>query len=788
MAIGFITYGTYRTERVEGKEITKVYLFGRLKSGESFLAIKKADPYFYIKQADITKAQKLKTSITFETKDTSMKNFEGDPVAKVILAAPKYVKPLRELFGKENITYYEADIRFVTRVLMDRGIKGIVEVQGDHRKADEKKEFVDCVYEEPELKAPKEGTTPPELNVLSFDIETTPDGTKLHCLSVYSKYQGKETTKAWIIKKKAKNAVTLENEAELCDVFARAIRELDPDVVTGWNVIDFDLALLRTKFKKYQIPMKMGRNDWECTLRVQESYFADSKADFPGRQVLDGIHLLKGAFIKLPDYKLNTAAKEFVGKGKLISGPDRYEELEQLYEKNPDKLIAYNILDSKLAYQILENSDVLNLAVQRSMLAGMFLDRVNASVASLDFVYISRAMKKGLVVSTSDYGERDERIKGGFVMASKPGIYKNILVLDFKSLYPSIIRTFHIDPYNFVRKKDMDKYKEDELVTSPNKAHFKNQEGILGEILQELWKQRDEAKKQKNTLASHAIKILMNSMFGVLANPSCRFYNLDIANSITHFGQYLNKLTTKKIEEKGYEVIYGDTDSVFVNPKTDDPNKAEEIGQELQKYINAFYNKHVQEEYHTTNFLELEFEKNYLKFLMPHVRGSTIGAKKRYAGMIKKDGKNEIQFVGLEFVRRDWTDAAKKFQKELYEQVFHEKDPTAYVKDFAKKLKVGKLDELLVYRKALRKNADEYVKTTPPHVKAARKLGMKGFGIIEYVVTTNGPEPIQKLKSKIDYDHYIEKQIKPIADSILGFYDTSFDDLMKGDQKKLFDF
>jgi len=170
-------------------------------------------------------------------------------------------------------------------------------------------------------------------------------------------------------------------------------------------------------------------------------------------------------------------------------------------------------------------------------------------------------------------------------------------------------------------------------------------------------------------------------------------------------------------------------------------------------------------------------------------RNTTEGAKKRYAGLKIQEGKEKVDFTGLEFVRRDWTDLSKEFQLELIDRIFHNREVVDYVKEFVKDVKDGKKDELLVYRKSLRKKLDQYTKTTPPHVKAARKLDHVTSSIIAYVMTIDGPEPLQKLKSKIDYDHYIEKQIKPIADSVLVFFDTKFDELlMDTKQTSLFGF
>lgn len=771
---GFIVYPTYRI--IDNKSY--VYLFGKLENGESFLTISLFRPYFYIKRDDLTKALALEN---FEYEQTSFKNFEGDEMVKVILNVPTQVKPLREKLESKRVRAYEADIRFVVRFLIDHDIRGSLTLSGNYKKGD----IVDRIYENPQLSpAPKEYF--PKLKVLSFDIETNIEGNTLLCISAYTD----GFSKSWIITdQELKNAVSCRDEKELLEKFFAYIKEQDPDVISGWNIIDFDLAVIRDRAKLTNVPLKFGRPDWECKLRIEESFFIDSKADVPGRMVLDGIHLLKSAFIKMNDYKLNTAAKRFLGREKLIIGENRHMEIQDLYKNDQQKLVDYNLLDAELAYEIIVKSETLSLAIQRSMLNGMQLDRVNASVASLDFVYIGEARKRGLVTTSSGYGEREERIKGGFVMESKPGIYDYILVLDFKSLYPSIIRTFNIDPLVFVDKRRVHEFKKEELIITPNGAGFRREAGILPDLIQRLWQQRDKAKKEKNKLASNAIKILMNSFFGVLANPSCRFYNLDMANAITHSGQHIIKLTAKKIEELGYTVIYGDTDSIFVLSKVNTVGEADKIGNYLQNYITHFYQEYLKTEYNRQSFLELEFEKIYKKFLMPRIRGAEEGAKKRYAGLLVKEGKESMDFVGLEVVRRDWTELAKKFQTELLRKIFKGEEITTYVRQFVEDIKQGKYDDLLVYRKAIRKEVEKYTKTTPPHVKAARQLERIDGNIIEYIMTIDGPQPLQKLRSSVDYDHYIEKQVKPIADAILSFQNQVFEDIVKNHtQRNLFDY
>jgi DNA polymerase II len=759
----FVINPTYKI--INGK--SAVLLYGRLENGQSFLTINEFKPYFYIKTKDLKKAKKIEE---FDSKETNSKNFEKEPMTKLILDYPKDIQELRRDLEEAKIKTYESDIRFPIRFLIDNNIQGSLDIEGDY----DTNEVIDRIYTNPDLKS--SDYIPKNLKILSFDIESDKNGKKIYCISLYSKDYKKSLI---VSKKKVQGATSYENEEDLLEDFQKEVIDLDPDIITGWNVIDFDLNLLKERFKKHRIPFILGRENTPSKLRLETNFFRTSKADISGRVVLDGIDLTKSSFIKLENYKLDTAAKELLGKGKLIesTGKEKYEEIDKLYKEDQEKLIEYNLLDAELVYDIITKANLVDLVIQRSLLTGMPLDRVNASIASLDFLYLQKTKEKNLVAPTIINGDREARIKGGYVMESKPGIYDNIIVLDFKSLYPSIIQTFNIDPSSYLEEKKKGS------IESPNKAYFENKDGILPEIIKELWSSREKSRKEKNELGRYAIKILMNSFFGVLANPTCRFYNLKIANAITHFGQELIKQTAKKVEESGYEVIYSDTDSIFINTKVDSEKKAEEIGKKLEKEINLFYNKHIKKKYSRDSFLELEYEKLYTRFLMPRVRGGEAGAKKRYAGLLIKNGKEELDIVGLETVRSDWTDAAKKFQQELLDRIFHKKEVTKFIKKFAEDLQKGKFNKDLVYRKSIRKGLDEYTTINPPHVKAARKLKKLESSTIEYYITTEGPEPLQELKHKIDYDHYINKQIKPIADTVLSFFDTTFEDLLKGSKQ-----
>jgi DNA polymerase-2 len=244
----------------------------------------------------------------------------------------------------------------------------------------------------------------------------------------------------------------------------------------------------------------------------------------------------------------------------------------------------------------------------------------------------------------------------------------------------------------------------------------------------------------------------------------------------------------------GLKVIYGDTDSIFISTGMD-KEKSEKLGVEISGKIDKFYEDYVKKNYSRKSYLDLEFDKLYLALLMPQTRTSanreddsvSKGAKKRYAGLVELNNKEVLDIVGLEAIRGDWTDAAQEFQKELLMKIFKKEDVVVFIRNKIKEIENGKLNSKLVYRKSIRKDLKDYTKMTPPHVKAARKLDKLNGNVIEYLMTTDGPEPIQKLKHKIDYEHYIEKQIKPIAKTILETMGLDFDGVFeKSSQKKLF--
>ena len=560
---GFIIYPDYTTI----DNVNYIQLFGRLENNESFVTLSKFQQYFFIKKNDekqverIIKEQEFKNKVKLEK--TKLTTFNQEEVIKILPENQEIQNKLAKAIHDEELETFEADIKPYTRFIIDNNFLGAINIQGDY----ESSERISRIYKNPEIKPGNfEASEKIKLKVVSIDVESSKNEEKLFCIGLYGHNYKKNFM---ITKNELYNTISCKDEEECLKKFKQALIDLDPDIITGWNIIDFDFNYLKQLFEKYKIKLDLGRTNDNSRIRIEENFFRNSSMDIPGRVVLDGLSFIKDPFIqeapyikniKFENYTLEEVSQQILGKTKLIKGKDRHEEIEKLYygnKKDQQKLTDYNLIDCQLVHEILQHTKMIELAMERSELTGTPIDRLTGSIANFDSLYIREAHKKNLVSPTTKFTNKEERIKGGFVMSPKPGIYNNILVLDFKSLYPSIIKTFNIDPASFVQNPS--KKEKEALIESPNHAYFKNQEGILPNIISRLHEAREKAKKEKRELSSYAIKIIMNSFFGILASPNFRYFSLDIANAITNFGQEIIKLTAKKIEELGYEVIYSDS-------------------------------------------------------------------------------------------------------------------------------------------------------------------------------------------------------------------------------------
>jgi DNA polymerase-2 len=276
----------------------------------------------------------------------------------------------------------------------------------------------------------------------------------------------------------------------------------------------------------------------------------------------------------------------------------------------------------------------------------------------------------------------------------------------------------------------------------------------------------------------------MNSFYGVMGSGGCRFYHPDLPTAITSTGKWLLVASRSWLEAKGYRVLYGDTDSIFVEiPRSFDDWQTE--GPRLAADLNAYWKQRLHDEYDVESILEFEFEKAYAKFFLPSVRGGQQGAKKRYAGLRVNADVPEVEIVGLEAVRSDWTPMARTFQRELFERMFNERPLIQWMQTWVAAVQRGEYDSQLMYTKRLRKPLTAYTRSTPPHVKAARLMKNPGRRIT-YVITRRGPMPLECDHRDIDYDHYIDRQLKPIADQVLALDNKTFEADVLSRQLKLF--
>lgn len=717
--------------------------------------------------------------------DLSLKTFAQKPVTAFYFNYLKDFYSARELLRQYAIKCYEDDIRPEERFLMERFITDSMSYQSAVNNIElQPVNDSEAKYTELHRVKCKPALYDASLVVSSIDIECSPNG-ELYSIGAYSD----DCQRVFMIGQQIENCPDylrwVDDEVELLKTFIHWLNDYDPDVIIGWNVINFDFNLLQNRCQYHQIPFRIGRDGsvphWR-QLKTTEQKFIE----VAGRVILDGIDILKTATYNFASFSLDNVAGELLGKHKKVDDVEnRLAEIIHNFHHDKLSLAAYNLEDCVLVWEIFEKTDMLSFAKLRAYLTGLTMDRVGGSVAAFTNLYLPKLHRAGYIAPNLGDGESDLVSPGGFVMDSTPGLYKNVLVLDFKSLYPSIIKTFQIDPMGLIEGLRA----PEDAIAGYDGALFSRDKHFLPDIISSLWLERDKAKAEKNAALSQAIKIIMNSFYGVLGSTGCRFYDPRLSGSITKRSHAILKTTKEWIEDLGHQVIYGDTDSIFVYVGDDhDEQSCHDLGKDLAIYINDLWQKSIEEEHGLISQLEIEFETHFLKFFMPTIRGLDVGTKKRYAGLIRQQGKLELLFKGLENVRTDWTQLAKDFQYQLYSNVFHEQPVVDYITSTVEQLHAGQVDDKLIYRKRIRRKLHEYVKNVPPHVKAARhadainekqgkSLQYQKKGWIEYVMTLNGPQVLKYVDSPIDYDFYHERQLKAVADAILPFIQLSFDQI-----------
>ena len=784
--VGYILNATYVTSR--GRAV--VHLYGKLQDGRPFLVRDgRGVPCFHVERADRERASVAGAPAPVSTR---LRTLYGAPVQRVELAHPRQAPALRDRLHRAGVRTYEADVRFAYRYLIDRGIRSAVRIRGNPAPADWGRPPT-AVFDEPSLE-PADWT--PELTTLSIDIETDPKAQRIYSVALWG--CGAQEVLLWCPDEAARaacpsGAVPCADEAGLLIALCRRIRAIDPDVVTGWNIIDFDVPVLLRRAAAAGVTLAMGRAPGELRQRAGGARRSGDSVFIPGRTVLDGIRLLRAVALRLPGYGLESASRHVLGEGKVFVAADHAAEIQRCFAQDPERFVRYNLTDARLAYDILEKLRLVPFTVQRSLLTGMPPDRAGASIAAFDFLYLSRLRERGVVAPTVGAAPADGAApgqqgrsgqQGGHVLASQPGLHDGVLVFDFKSLYPSIIRTFQIDPLGLIRRPAADAQaspdaRDADAIRAPNGARFRRRRGILSGLLDDLFASRERAERQGDAVAANAIKLLMNSFYGVLGTPSCRFYDPRLANAITGFGKHFLLWAKAWMERRGLRVLYGDTDSLFV--AAGEAGAAAQ-GARLAEELTADLARYVEETWRVPSALRLEFEMLFDRLFLPPLRSGERGAAKRYVGRCG----GRLHFTGMEVVRSDWTELAHEVQRELYGRLFAGDPVEDYLRQVIGEVAAGRRDRQLVYRKALRKGVREY-RALPPHVVAARKQGALPAeelrGVIEYVITVEGPEPAGRLRNRIDYEHYVERQIRPVAEPVLGVLRRNFDDIRRNQRQ-----
>lgn len=728
---------------------------------------------FFLAESSVAQAKDLlRGERGVEFKPVQLRDFGMDAVQAVYFRSHRALRRAADRLREQGQDPLESDVNPAQRYLMERFITGGALLRGELTQRGGHQ-----LLRNPDIKA---GTYSPRLSVVSVDIETAMDGLQLYSIGVHAvrereQYRhvfmlGDGATQDWVSSHASQQALLL--------AFLNWLADFDPDILIGWNVVNFDIWYLQRVADHLDIRLSLGRDQRQAHWRNLDDDGSRKAVQMPGRLVLDGIELLRAAFYRFESFSLENISRELLGEGKLLKGGDRGREIGVLFREDKTVLAAYNLKDCELVSDIFAHTALLDFALARTQMTGLNLDRMGGSVASFDNLYLPKLHRRGFVAPNASADLVSS--PGGFVLDSTPGIYDHVLVLDFKSLYPSIIRTFFIDPLGLAIGTAGITAAE-ELVPGYDGALFARRGHILPQLIEDLWRSRDDAKAAGDDPLSQAIKIIMNSFYGVLGTPGCRFFDPRLASSITRRGHEILQRTRDYIEAAGQTVIYGDTDSVFVWVRDADSDAAaQSAGRELESALNAYWRATLAEEYALESALELEFETHYKRFLMPTVRGSEKGSKKRYAGVVAGEGGDRLIFKGLENVRTDWTRLAREFQEELYRRVFMHEPFEELVLSTTARVLAGEEDERLIYRKRLRRKLNDYQRNIPPHVQAARLCEARGLPVpargdwVEYVITHAGAEPAAHPLAPLDYQHYVDRQLEPVADGILGFVGSSF--------------
>jgi len=792
-----------------------VFIYGRSTTGEQVIVQDDSlKPYFYAvlkDEDDIKDFQKKVEKVKVENKnyissitgtDIEEKKILGKPVKaiKVYCNLPKSVPAIRnEIKDWKMIDEcYEYDIPFVRRYLIDKAITPLETCIAEG-------EFIDFHARAPVFKAGSvmqhnsESIGKPK--ILAFDIETyNPDGKTINpqknpilMLSLYGERFKKVVT--W---KKFKTDLDyvefVEGEEQLLERFKEMIEKEKPDILCGYNSDGFDFPYISERCSHYKIKLDIGMD-------YSEVYFRkgmNSSAAIEGIVHLDVYSFVRRIMsrkLQTYIYSLDLVAEEILKENKMDVDMENFFEV---WDNHPERLgeyAKYNLHDSYLTFKLCKTlwSNIEELV---RIVGVPVFDAVRMGFSQLVEWFILKQTPEfdEIALNNPHYDDISKRkaqtYTGAFVIEPKPGLYDNVVVFDFRSLYPSIIVSHNIclSALNCGCCTE----KAEKAPTEKGDYWFcKNKKGFLPSLLEDLISRRarikEMIKKEKNVLLearSEALKVLANSFYGYFGFFGARYYSIECARSITAYGRYYINKVVDAAKKEGFKVLYGDTDSIFI---TLDGKKKKDAEDFLEKINSGL-----------PGVMELDLEGFYPSGIIVSAKVGAFGAKKRYALL---DAHDNIKIVGFETVRRNVSDIAKNAQEEVLKIILREHDKEKafrYVKKVIDDIKNKKVknDDMVIHTQ-LTKDTSEYA-SVGPHVAVAQRMKKEGMQvmagtIINYIVA--GGKGVIRDRSKFpeevkeggyDPDYYVEHQVIPAVEKIFEVLGYTKEDLLSAKtQKKL---
>jgi len=766
-----------------------IHMYGRTVEGEQLCIVDHYEPYFWA-VGDI-KAIEKQIDETVARTEVVKKDLNGEIVdaVKIITMLPEHVPKMKDKL-KETALCLEADILFARRYLID---KEIIPCQEYEIEA-EPYEFSEGMKAF-ELKSIKPAERIYEnQKILAFDIETLEqEDAPIIMFSLYGKdFQKVVTWKHFPTKEKYIEFVN--SEADLIKRFRELVKEHQPDIITGYFSDGFDFPYIMERAKKYKLSIDISLDKSQPVIGRGEN----KSTKLTGINHVDVYKFVRNILrLDVDDYTLNSVAEALL--------KDRKHDVD--FEKLPDawktgdgleKFCQYNLHDSKLTYELC--SKLLPNIVEMVRIVGVpMYDICRMALSQLvEWYLIRNAPKFNTLVPNRPAGDEfktrlTRKYKGAFVFEPKPGLYNNIMLFDFRSLYPSIIASHNISPSTMncsccrdtAERVPFEKDEPGKIWFCTNKKGFIS--SMIGDLIERRMRIKEIMKKEKNPLLDarqYSLKLLANSFYGYLGFYAARWYCYDCARSITAYGRdYIHKVI-KQFETEGFKVIYSDTDSIFVTTGKKKAKDAQDLAHKINKSL--------------PGIMELEYEGNFPSGIFVSLKGTESGAKKKYALIDEND---EIVIKGFETVRSNWSPVAKDVQKKVLTILLKEGDAEKalkYVKKIIENIRKHELGkEEFEIRTQLTKPVEEY-ESTAPHVAVAKRLIKEGHEIvpgmvIKYIITSGkgtigSRARVTEQCSNEDYDadYYIENQVVPSVIKIFEVFGYSEKDLAeKGAQDKL---